>query len=270
MGRPAGANRIDRGVGVVLSVCIETASAAVGVAIGDHTGVIDEIEVLEGRRHAETVIPAADELLRRHGFTPRDITHIGIDIGPGLFTGLRVGLGAAKALAMSGERAVFACSSLELLAWESIFRGEVSEGEELVGVVDARREELYAARFAIRDGAPQLVVEAFAGSHVDVVARSRLTPAELVVGDAHLLSGVLLQINAGSVTRPMSSTLARVVADSAARASIRFASTIDAIDALEVLYIRAADADVKPPSTRATIASAQTITGVQTIATGQT
>ncbi len=234
----------------MLSLCIETASAAVGVALGDDTGVLDVIEVLEGRRHAETVIPAADLLLRRHGSTPRDLTHIGVDIGPGLFTGLRVGLGTAKALALSGQRTVLGCSSLELLAWESVVRGDVSEGAELVCVIDARREELYAARFAIRKGEPHVVVDSFAGSYADVVTRCGIKPGDLVAGDAHLLGGVLPRVSAGSVTRPMASTLAQVVAREAARRSTRFASTIDAVDALEVLYLRAADADVKAPSTR--------------------
>ncbi len=238
----------------MLSLSIETASASVGVALGDDHGLIDVIEVLEGRRHAETVIPAADELLGRYGHSPSDVTHIGVDVGPGLFTGLRVGLATAKALALSGTRAVLGCSSLELLVWESAFRGEVGEGAELVAVLDARREEVYAARFAIRDGEPRTVVDPFASSYVDVVTRCHLEAHDLVVGDAHLLEGVSPQIVAGSVTRPMASTLARVVAEASTRTSAAFASTIDAIDALEVLYLRAADAEVKAPSTRNTIA----------------
>jgi tRNA threonylcarbamoyladenosine biosynthesis protein TsaB len=234
----------------MLSVNIETATSAVGVAIGDESGVLDYIEVLEGRRHAETVIPAADELLTRLGRNKREITHIGVDSGPGLFTGLRVGLAVAKALSLAGALPVLACSSLELLAWEAMLRGEVGEGDELVAVADARRSEVYGARFAIRNGVPVSVVEASVGPYVHMVSTYGLDGA-FVAGDFAALSGLNLKCTTSSVTRPLASTLARVTA----HPGTVFASSISQVDALEVIYLRAADADVKPPATRSSATS---------------
>jgi tRNA threonylcarbamoyladenosine biosynthesis protein TsaB len=229
----------------MLSVNIETATSAVGVAIGDESGVLDFIEVLEGRRHAETVIPATDELLTRLGRSKRELTHVGVDSGPGLFTGLRVGLAVAKALSLAGDLPVLACSSLELLVWEALLCGEVGEGGELVSVVDARRGEVYGARFAIRDGIPVSVVDASVGPYAHMASACSIT-GSLVTGDFAALDGLGLSYTASSITRPLASTLAHVMAHPRST----FATTIPQVDALEVIYLRAADADVKPPATR--------------------
>jgi tRNA threonylcarbamoyladenosine biosynthesis protein TsaB len=234
----------------MLSVNIETATSAVGVAIGDESGVLDSIEVLEGRRHAETVIPAADELLTRLGRSKREITHIGVDSGPGLFTGLRVGLAVAKALSLAADLPVLACSSLELLAWEALLRGEVNEGGELVSVVDARRGEVYGARFAIRDGMPVSVIDASVGPYAHMASICSVA-GSLVAGDFAALEGLDLSFTPSSVTRPLASTLAHVVA----HPRLRFATSIREVDSLEVIYLRAADADVKPPTTRSSALS---------------
>jgi tRNA threonylcarbamoyl adenosine modification protein YeaZ len=234
----------------MLSVNIETATSAVGVAIGNESGALDFIEVLEGRRHAETVIPAADELLTRLGRSRREITHVGVDSGPGLFTGLRVGLAVAKALSLAADLPVLACSSLELLAWEALLRGEVGEGGELVSVVDARRGEVYGARFVIRDGVPVAVVAAFVGPYAHVASTCSVA-GSLVAGDFAALEPFGLSYTASSVSRPLATTLAHVVAHPRSQ----FAASIPEVDALEVIYLRAADADVKPPTTRSSVTS---------------
>ncbi len=231
----------------MLSVNIETATAAVGVSIGDDSGVLDFIEVLEGRRHAETVIPATNELLARLGRNKREITHIGVDRGPGLFTGLRVGLAVAKALSLAGNLPVLACSSLELLAWESMLRGEVAEGDDVVSVIDARRGELYGARFAIRNGLPVSVIDASVGPYSHIASTLSIADC-FVAGNFETLQELNLSFTESSVTRPLASTLAYVIAHPASR----FAVSISEVDALEVIYLRAADADVKPPKTRDT------------------
>jgi tRNA threonylcarbamoyladenosine biosynthesis protein TsaB len=196
------------------------------------------------------VIPAADELLTRLGRSRRELTHIGVDSGPGLFTGLRVGLAVAKALSLASDLPVLACSSLELLAWEALLRGEVSEGGELVSVVDARRGEVYGARFAIRAGIPVSVVDATVGPYAHIVSACSIA-GSLVTGDFAALEGLGLSFTASSITRPLATTLAHVVAN----ARSQFATTIPQVDALEVIYLRAADADVKPPTTRSSTPS---------------
>ena len=89
----------------MLILGIETATEQVGVALGGHEGVIATFEVVRGRRHAEILTPAIEFVCRQAGIELEEIGCVAVDVGPGLFTGMRVGLSAAKALARPREAA---------------------------------------------------------------------------------------------------------------------------------------------------------------------
>ena len=82
----------------MLILGIETATPQVSVAIGGHEGVIGLFEVLRGRRHAETLTPAIEFVCRQADVDIAEFGAVAVDIGPGLFTGMRVGLASAKAI----------------------------------------------------------------------------------------------------------------------------------------------------------------------------
>ncbi len=102
----------------MLILAIETATQSVGVALANEHGVVAHLEVRQGRRHAETVVPAVEQLLAHAEASMADITRIAVDVGPGLFTGLRVGVATAKAYALALDVPIVAISSLELVAYE--------------------------------------------------------------------------------------------------------------------------------------------------------
>lgn len=102
----------------MLILAIETATQSVGVALANEHGVVAHLEVRQGRRHAETVVPAVEQLLAHGEASMADITRIAVDVGPGLFTGLRVGVATAKAYALALDVPIVAISSLELVAYE--------------------------------------------------------------------------------------------------------------------------------------------------------
>ena len=83
----------------MLILGIETATQQVSVAIGGHEGVLGMFEVSRGRRHAETLTPAIEFLCRQTDIEIAEFGAIAVDVGPGLFTGMRVGIATAKALA---------------------------------------------------------------------------------------------------------------------------------------------------------------------------
>lgn len=85
----------------MLILGIETATEQVGVALGGHEGVIASFEVVRGRRHAETLVPSIQFMLRQADVELDELGCIAVDVGPGLFTGMRVGLASAKALAQA-------------------------------------------------------------------------------------------------------------------------------------------------------------------------
>ena len=82
-------------------LCIETATPAGAVAIVVDGTVLGERVVTNDRQHTETIIPATKELLGAAELTPGELDGIVIDVGPGLFTGLRVGIATARSLAFA-------------------------------------------------------------------------------------------------------------------------------------------------------------------------
>ena len=76
----------------MLILGIETATERVSVAVGGHEGVIGLFEITKGRRHVETLVPAIEFMLRQADIELDEISVVAVDVGPGLFTGMRVGL----------------------------------------------------------------------------------------------------------------------------------------------------------------------------------
>jgi tRNA threonylcarbamoyladenosine biosynthesis protein TsaB len=123
-------------------VAIETATETVGVAVCTADGVVAEMALTGRRRHVETLTPALEQLLGHVGLTPRDLSAVAVDVGPGLFTGLRVGVSAAKGLAQSLDIGVIAASSLDILAAGA---ARVGHRGLVLSCIDARRGEVFAA-----------------------------------------------------------------------------------------------------------------------------
>ena len=121
---------------------IETATETVGVAVRTRAGVQAELTLTGRRRHVETLAPALEHLLAQLDLAPGDLGVVGVDIGPGLFTGLRVGVATAKGLAQSLGIGIVGATSLDILtagATAAGLRGLV------LACVDARRGEVFAA-----------------------------------------------------------------------------------------------------------------------------
>ena len=117
---------------------IETATARVGCALGGMEGVLAEFHSARGRRHAETLAPAIEFICRSADIELSEVSVVAVDIGPGLFTGLRVGVATAKALAQALRVPMIGLSSLDLLAYP------LRNSERMVvPVIDARRDEVY-------------------------------------------------------------------------------------------------------------------------------
>jgi tRNA threonylcarbamoyladenosine biosynthesis protein TsaB len=128
-------------------LAIETATDMVGVALVGPDGAAAERVHLGGRAHAELLAPAIEEVCAVSGVTVNAIDRIAVDIGPGLFTGLRVGVATAKALAQALGIDLVGVTSLDVLA--AAARAEVAAdgATPVVSVVDARRGEVFAAAY---------------------------------------------------------------------------------------------------------------------------
>jgi tRNA threonylcarbamoyladenosine biosynthesis protein TsaB len=148
----------------VLVLALDTSTAQVSVAIGDSGVVLGAVQLHGGRRHAEQLAPAIDWLRREVGIDLDRLAVIAVGIGPGLFTGLRVGVTTAKVMAQALRIPVVGIPSLDLVAYPLRH-----SDREIVAVLDARRREVFAARYRPVPGGVQRVSDY--GVH---------TPAELV------------------------------------------------------------------------------------------
>ena len=149
----------------MLIIGITTATQQVSVAIGGHEGVLGQCEVSRGRRHAETLVPAIEFLCKQTDIEMNEFGAIAVDIGPGLFTGMRVGLAAAKAIAQALRVPMIGISSLDLLAFPLRYADR-----PIAAVIDARKGEVFYAFYRPVPGGIQRVTEPRVGKADDLVA----------------------------------------------------------------------------------------------------
>mgnify|MGYP001809527728 FL=1 len=135
-------------------LAIETATEACSVALRCGDAVLERFEIAP-RRHAELVLPWADELLAEAGIVRSQLDAIAVGIGPGAFTGVRLAVAMGQGLALALERPLIGISSLQILAAGA--RG-AQPGDGVFASIDARMGEVYAAAFRIhRDGLPEAI-----------------------------------------------------------------------------------------------------------------
>lgn len=123
-------------------LAIESSATACSVALCEDERLLAQSFQNNGLTHSVTLLPMADQVLRGCGATLDDVDVIAVAAGPGSFTGLRIGVSAAKGLAWPGRKPCAAVSTLEAMAWTV-----AHTGMEICAGMDARRSQVYAARF---------------------------------------------------------------------------------------------------------------------------
>jgi tRNA threonylcarbamoyladenosine biosynthesis protein TsaB len=166
----------------MLILGIESATAQVGCAIGGHEGVLASAHSARGRRHAESLAPQIEFTLAQARIDISEISVVAVDVGPGLFTGLRVGISTAMATAFGLSVPMIGVSSLDLLAFP------VRHTRRLIAAtIDARRGELFTAFYRQVPGGVQRVSEPHVVTPDDLYGELQAASTEcLVVGDGAL------------------------------------------------------------------------------------
>ena len=166
----------------MLILGIDTATQQVGCAIGGHEGVLASAHSSRGKRHAETLTPAIDFIRRQARIELSEISVVAVDLGPGLFTGLRVGIASAKAIAHALRVPMIGVNSLDLVAFPVRFSSRL-----IVAALDARRGEIYYAFYRQVPGGVQRLADPAVGSPDDLVSEIIAMGEEtLLVGDGAL------------------------------------------------------------------------------------
>lgn len=138
----------------MIVLALETSALAGSVALLDGDRLLAARELDPARRSAQTLAPAIAELLVAASMAPRDVKLVATTIGPGSFTGLRVGVTAAKTFAYAVGADVLGLITLEVIAAQTPPELLTSDGAEIHAVIDAQRKELYVGRFSDREFAP--------------------------------------------------------------------------------------------------------------------
>jgi tRNA threonylcarbamoyladenosine biosynthesis protein TsaB len=166
----------------MLILGIESATAQVGCAIGGHEGVLASAHSARAKRHAEILTPQIDFVRRQARIELREISVVAVDLGPGLYTGLRVGIASAMAMAYALDVPMIGVASLDLLAFPVRFSSKL-----IVAAIDARRGELFHAFYRSVPGGVQRMSDYAVGSPDDLASEILAKSEEcLVVGDGAL------------------------------------------------------------------------------------
>ena len=124
-------------------LALESSAVACSAALCEDEKLIAQSYQNNGLTHSVTLMPMATSLLANCGVGLEKVDVIAVAAGPGSFTGLRIGVAAAKGLAWTGNKPCAPCSTLESMAWNL-----AHTGLELCAVMDARRKQVYNARFS--------------------------------------------------------------------------------------------------------------------------
>jgi tRNA threonylcarbamoyladenosine biosynthesis protein TsaB len=239
---------------------IDTASGAASVALVENGLLLSEKTDLscaftsDGLRRssknnrAETLLPLIESVFESTGFSLQDITGFALSIGPGSFTGLRIGLSTVKGLAYGWEIPVVGVSTLFAYA------ARVTDYEGLICVLlDARKNQVYAAAFRKTADVVNRVTEDAVASAASVVEMVRGLQGDspcLFVGEgAVVYKHLLLELSGGCL--PETTNYPTVAAAVARLGEDRFRSNkIDDVGSLTPVYLRPSEAEFKTSEVR--------------------
>lgn len=191
----------------MLLLAFDTATAAITAAVHDGARIVGEAETTGAMAHGEQLAPTIRAAMQQAGAAMSDLTDVAVGVGPGPFTGLRVGVVTALTLGSTLDLRTHGVCTLDVIAAD-VAAPHVDRGAEFLVATDARRKEVYWARYAATDGVDVVRLD---GPHVSA-------PADLAVQHPHLpvhgpgavvYSDVLR--SAGDV-RPRAAALAQLVA----------------------------------------------------------
>ena len=167
----------------MLILAFETSAKAASAALMDEKKLLGESYQNTGLTHSQTLMVMAEDLLKQCGKTPADLTAVAVAAGPGSFTGVRIGVAAAKGFAWGGELPCYGVSTLEAMALSlGIWEGYVCP------VMDARRSQVYNALFEVHCGECTRVREDRAISLKDLGEDlQKLEKPIFLVGDGSIL-----------------------------------------------------------------------------------
>ncbi|MFE7631358.1 tRNA (adenosine(37)-N6)-threonylcarbamoyltransferase complex dimerization subunit type 1 TsaB [Kocuria sp. NPDC057446] len=223
----------------MLLLCLDSSAVASAALVTGTGEVLGSFASPDTRSHAEVLAPAVRDLLTGHGVTGADLDGVLVGTGPGPFTGLRAGIATARALAFAWDVPLHGLMSLEALAEDAAGHARAAGHEEFLVLTDARRKEVYWARFAATEDGPR------PAGGPGVAAAEQLPPLPAYGRGAGIYADRLTRpVPEFAAAQPTASSLGLAAARRAARGEPLSPDTAP-------LYLRESDAKVPGPRKRA-------------------
>lgn len=182
----------------MIVLALDTSTDRTSVAIVGDGGLIAGATLAVPRRHGAFLAPAVAAALAEAGLAPADVSGVAVGLGPGRYTGLRVGIAFAQTFAAARGLATVGRSGLDVLA-----AGVRYAERPVIAVIDARRRELFRARFAVAGGVVAPVGAASVGDLDALLADvADAGPGVLVVGEGALAHRAALEAAGAEVAGP--------------------------------------------------------------------
>lgn len=217
---------------------IDTSGPVAGCAIMKDGKIVHQVAMNHGLTHSETIMPAVDAALSAVGLACGDIDVFAAVAGPGSFTGVRIGVCAAKGLAHGAGKPCCAVQALEALAMNFYgFDGLCCP------ILDARRGQVYCAAFDMRNGLPVRALEDAAQPLSDFLARLPENRRLAFVGDGVPVHGEAVRAALGERALIAPANLRDLRADAAAILAAARPETWVEAKALTPIYLRAPQAE---------------------------
>ena len=183
----------------MLTLAFETSAKAASVALMEEGKLLAESFQNTGLTHSQTLMVMAEDLLKTSGHTPQQVQAVAVAAGPGSFTGVRIGVAAAKGFAWGLELPCYGVSTLEAMALNlGAYQGYV------LPVMDARRSQVYTALFHVQQGTYQRVRDDRAISLQELKADMEgIEEPIFLVGDGSVLCYNTLSEDIPNLVMPM-------------------------------------------------------------------
>ncbi|MBD5786811.1 tRNA (adenosine(37)-N6)-threonylcarbamoyltransferase complex dimerization subunit type 1 TsaB [Cellulosimicrobium terreum] len=227
-------------------LALDTSASVTVALVGDDGARLARRDAPERRRHAEALAPLVEEVLAEAGVDRSDLTAVAVGTGPAPFTGLRVGLVTARTLGFALGIPVLGVPSLDALAAQAVSDLGLAPDDEVLVVTDARRREVYWARYR---------VVAHEGPHaVPVLATLEVPDVGPAAAVAESVAGAVVVGEGGSIYADLLDLAedAPLVPDAAVLARLAIARLGAGVDQpTEPLYLRRPDIHESPARKRA-------------------
>ncbi|MGI6412874.1 MAG: tRNA (adenosine(37)-N6)-threonylcarbamoyltransferase complex dimerization subunit type 1 TsaB [Syntrophomonadaceae bacterium] len=230
----------------MLILAVDSATPVAGIALVDGSQVLKEEFLNYKKTHSETLLPAIDRVLKECECSLEDLSAIAVTIGPGSFTGLRIGLAAVKGLSVAAGKPIIGVSTLDVLA-HNVFNSNAL----VCALLNARKNEIYHCMYDASHCFPVRITDIMVSSPqqfltlAETAAQLHYKDTFIMVGDGFYQYGSFLKAALGQrlIDIPLHSMLPRAAALGSLAINRLLKNDLEDTGKIKPLYIRLSEAE---------------------------